>query len=117
MTTELIDNRLNALTAWVVGGLCFILVFTISVVALMLWQTSRITNNRAELETVATQTHSALCAFKLDLKKRYDANTKLLREHPEDPVLVFNLVIPRDTLVQSTHAQQGTLDSLDELKC
>jgi hypothetical protein len=117
MSTELIDNRLNALTSWVVGGLCFILVFTISVVALMLWQTSRIASNGAQLRVVATQTHSSLCALRHDLSVRYESNAKLLREHSEDPIQVFGLAIPRRELVQSAHDQKATLDALADLKC
>jgi len=65
----------------------------------------------------ARQTHSALCALKLDLKGRYVSGAKILSEHPEDPVRVYGLTIPRDQLVSSHQNQGSTLRALRVLKC
>lgn len=65
----------------------------------------------------ARDTHSALCAFKVDLRGRYINGGKILADHPEDPVKVFGLTIPRDQLMQTHKSQKSTLDSLAVLDC
>ncbi len=65
----------------------------------------------------ARDTHAALCTFRQDLQTRYDDAAKLLEEHPEDPVKVFGLTIPRDQLVQANQGRGATLESLKILDC
>jgi hypothetical protein len=112
-----VEQRLGTLTSWVTAGLAFILVFTISVMGIMVWQSYRLGENANQLKSVATETHGALCALKFDLNKRYDSNVKILREHPGDPVRVFGLTIPRDQLQSSVDSQKSTLNALVSLDC
>lgn len=117
MPTIEIENRLDSLTGWVTAGLCFIVVFAISVMGLMFWFALQSSHQAGDIQGIATETHTALCAFKQDLEVRHAANLQILREHPEDPVSVFNLVIPRATLRSSVDSQKQTLDSLVSLDC
>lgn len=68
-------------------------------------------------EAVTINTRRVLCSFKADLQSRVDQANKILEEHPEDPVKVYGLVIPRATLIQQTANQQRSLDALDGLRC
>ena len=111
MTTE-VDTKLASLTAWVAAGLCFILVFAISVMGVMVWQAVRVSQNAEELKTVATETHDSLCAFKADLDKRHTAGEQFLKQNPDG--------IPGISAVQiqqSLNNQQDTLNSLATLDC
>jgi hypothetical protein len=112
-----LSRSLNRYQAIVVGGVAFVVVFAVTVMGVMLWQSFRLGQEAAKVENVAVTTHDALCAFTGDLKTRYTANVKLLRDHPEDPIRAFGLEFPRATLVNSTTGQKATLDSLKGLSC
>lgn len=114
---EKLERKLGSLQAWVSGGLAFIVVFSITVTGLMFWQAYRLGQQAAEVKQVAVTTHDALCAFKLDLQRRYNDNRKLLRDHPEDPVRAFGLEIPRATLESSVANQKATLEALSIVRC
>ena len=65
----------------------------------------------------ARQTHTALCAFRFDLQTRYDSGAKILAEHPENPVHIYGLAIPRDQLISSHQSQESALRALRRLNC
>lgn len=111
-----IERKLASLTAWIAAGLGFALVLAVSFIAVAVWQANAQASDRAHLVTVATQTHDALCAFKIDLRGRYrdglqfEQDVKAGRRPP----------IPGITdadFVRSLVAQKSTLDSLENLKC
>jgi hypothetical protein len=116
-TVARLAKSLGRYQAAVVGGLAFIVVFAITVMGIMLWQSYRLGQEAEKVQHVATTTRGALCALRQDVKTRRDANLKLLRDHPEDPVLAFGLEIPRDTLLQSAAGQTSTLKALVTLDC
>jgi hypothetical protein len=107
-------ERLNWMLNW--AG-AFLLFFVVSMTALMLWQAFRLGATSAEVKSVAITTHDSLCALKGDLQTRYNSGTKVLNEHPEDPVHVYGLTIPRAQLLQSHQGQGATLESLAQLDC
>ncbi len=117
MASQALDRKLTTLTAWVTAGICFMVVFAVSVAGLLYWGAARQAAQSEKIKAVAVETHDSLCALKIDLRSRYDSSSKILKEHPEDPVTVFGLTIPRDQLVQSNQSQKDTLDSLTVLDC
>lgn len=112
MPTAEIDRKLAVLTAWVAAGLCFILVFSISVMGLMVWQAVRLSGNAAQLRTVANETHDSLCAFKMDLERRYVTGVKFLGENPDGIPGISG-----EQIQQSLTNQKATLSSLENLDC
>lgn len=117
MAESQVEAKLGQLQAWVVAGLAFILVFCMSMTALMLWQARESGQASGRVEAQAEETHNALCAFKQDLKERYLSSLKILREHPEDPVQIFGLVVPRQELVNANKTRADALQSLSILDC
>ena len=111
------EQKLERLSWMINWAGAFVLFFVVSMTALMLWQAYRLGGTASEVKNVAVQTHDSLCALKLDLQGRYDSGSKILSDHPEDPVQVYGLTIPRDTLVQSNQSQASTLQALGALDC
>lgn len=105
-----IETALAGLQTKVIAGLCFIIAFAITFTAVGAFLMVKVSGD-------ARESHAALCAFKSDLETRHASSVKLLHDHPEDPVRVYGLTVPRDQLVQSTQSQQATLDSLGGLSC
>lgn len=112
-----LEAKLGALQTWVTAGIGFIVVFAVSVMAALVWFAAVQSGQRSDLADVAVETHTALCSLRADLQVRYDANARLLKEHPGDPVRAYNLVIPRATLKSSVASQKATLDALGSLNC
>jgi hypothetical protein len=112
MPNSEVDRKLATLTAWLTAGICFLIVFSISVMGVLVWQSMRVGQTASDLEGVATETHDALCAFKTDLQKRYAAGTKFLKENPEGIPGISAAQIK-----QSLSNQESTLDSLEPLDC
>lgn len=112
MPTTEIDRKLAVLTAWVAAGLCFILVFAISVMGLMVWQAARLSQNAQGLEEVATETHESLCAFKMDLERRYETGIKFLGDNPDGIP-----GISAEQIQNSLTNQKATLSALETLDC
>jgi hypothetical protein len=118
MSTAEIDKKLAVLSAYVVGGLAFLLVFAVTVMGWAMWQSSRLSANAAELRVVATETHDSLCAFKSDLRERYVQGQKYLRENPAGLIdSRGQVIISREQIVAQQTSRKDTLDSLRELDC
>ncbi len=64
------------------------------------------------LALAALQSHRALCSFKDDLQRRYDAGLQFVADHPDGIP-----GISRNDLERSLANQHATLDSLDSLDC
>jgi hypothetical protein len=112
MPNSEVDRKLATLTAWLTAGICFLIVFSISVMGVLVWQANKASQNAQALEKVATETHDALCAFKFDLKKRHDNGVQFLKENPNGIPGISAAQIK-----QSLGNQQDTLDSLEPLDC
>ena len=112
-----IERALDDLASRTTFGLCFIVVFALTVLGALAWYGHQQGKQADALKAVATETHGALCSFKGDLQHRFDANLKLLQDHPEDPVRAYGLVIPRGTLASSVSNQKATLKALAPLDC
>jgi cytochrome c-type biogenesis protein CcmH/NrfG len=107
-----VDRRLATLSAWVTAGICFLIVFAISVMGVLVWQAQKTGQQAKALEKVATETHDSLCALKSDLQKRYVAGTKFLKENPKGIPGISAAQIK-----QSLSNQESTLLSLEPLDC
>lgn len=107
-------QKLSTLTMVVTGGLIFILVFTISMTSLMVFQAYRSGQQAATIKQVAVETHSALCTFRGDLARRYNDGLAYEKEHPNG---VPALGLSSADLQRSLAAQKSTLDSLTVLDC
>lgn len=106
------ERKLAQLSTWLTALICFVLVFVISIMAVVVWQSSTVGRNAERLEEVATQTHDTLCAFKRDLEVRYDNGAKFLKENPEGIPGISAAEIQR-----SLSNQKSTLESLSNLDC
>ena len=107
-----ITTRLTSLQTIVSWGLGVVVALSISMVGGMLWLTSSSFNQAAELRDVATETHSALCTLKNDIKVRHDAGVKFVNENPDGIP-----GISRAQLDQSLNSQRDTLRALGVLDC
>lgn len=117
MSDNQVERRLSVLQSWVTFGLAFILLFSISVMGIMVWQSYRLGANANELRGVATETHSSLCAFKTDLQTRHENSVKYLQDHPSGLVAHGEVLISPAQIQQSLDAQSATLSSLSGLDC
>lgn len=62
--------------------------------------------------------HKALCVFRGDLEARMLNSEKILREQQgQDPVILYGLRIPRETLTANAVAQRRSVEALDSLDC
>lgn len=93
---------------WIVVGLATgVLVLLVSVIL----------SNR-ELARDGREAHDALCVFKADLIEGRDRTQSYLDAQPKaDPVIVFGLEIPRDTLISNVSTQTSRIESLNKLEC
>jgi hypothetical protein len=64
------------------------------------------------VETTTRATHSALCAFKVDLERRVQAGEEFLAENPEGVP-----GISRESIQRSLDSQKSTLLALASLDC
>jgi len=71
--TSSLARSLGRYQAMVVGGLCFIILFAISIMGVMLYLSFSVGAQSARLEAIASQTHNTLCAL-------YNQNTTANRE-------------------------------------
>lgn len=117
MPESQVAQRLNVLTGWITATIVFAVVFAISVMGIMVWQAYRVGDNASQLRDVATETHGALCALKLDLQARHDNGVKYLEDHPSGVTAHGEIVIPAAQIQKSLDAQAATLKSLDSLDC
>jgi Flp pilus assembly protein TadB len=118
MSTSEIDKKLAILSAYVVAGLAFLLVFAVTVMGWAVWQSSRLSANAAELRVVATETHDSLCAFKADLQERYRQGQEYIKDHPAGLLdSRGQTIISRDQIAAQQTSRKDALDSLRELDC
>lgn len=118
MTTEVVEAKLGSLTSWVTAGLVFIVVFSISISGVLLWYARDNAAQARDIAAVTKDTHSALCAFKLDLIKRHNASRDFADEHPEGLLSDSGKVLISPEQIQaSLDAQEGTIASLRILNC
>lgn len=68
------------------------------------------------LERVASETHDALCSFKLDLKRRYSNGQGYVADVREGRRPIIQGITLAD-LERSLSNQRSTLDSLKPLDC
>jgi len=118
MSLDIVNQRLGVLTAWIIGGLAFIFVFTLTVIATLVWQASITAHNTQRLREVAITTHDALCSLRADLVLRHKSSAKFLIEHPEGLLGENGVVlVSAASIKQSVEAQAATINALDELEC
>jgi hypothetical protein len=117
LATEM-QHRLNALTAWVVVGLGFILVFALTVMLILMWLVFSTANTSRDVRTTATESHVALCALKSDVRSRHASGLAYQKAHPEGLVRTDGVVlISPAQLRQSLESQRATLAALATLDC
>ena len=74
-------------------------------------------NQNRGLKAVATETHGALCAFKLNLSERHRDGVRYLRDHPNGITAHGEVIISAAQVQKSLDGQAATLSSLRELDC
>lgn len=107
-------RKLSGLTTIVTGGLVFILVFTISMTTLMVWQAYRSGAQSQQLKQIAVETHDSLCALRADVKRRYLSSQDYLEKHPSGAP---SLGLTANDIRRSLKSQRTTLEALQSLKC
>lgn len=111
-TTSRVEAKLGSLQAWVIAGLFFILTFAATFTAWGAYQAHKLSDNRAELAIIATQTHSALCTLRADLQHRIDDANKFLVDHPNGIP-----GISAQEIKNSINNEEQTVNALAPLKC
>jgi hypothetical protein len=117
MPNQQVEQRVSVLTTWVTAGLCFIVVFAISVMGILAWQAFRVGSNARQLREVATETHGALCALKHDQQSRHDAGVEYLHDHPRGVIAHGEVVISAAQIQKSLDGQESTIAALRGLDC
>lgn len=113
-----VETKIVSLQAWVTAGLCFIVVFAVSIMGIMVWTAVRVGENARDLAAVAEETHDALCAFKVDLTKRWQGGVAFVKENPSGlRDARGEIIISRDQLDTSNANQRAALDALRRLDC
>lgn len=75
-------------------------------------------NQERGIQSLASESHSALCAFKRDIEQRRDRSVEYLEEHPRGLVSSSGeVILSRLEIQRSIDAQNSTLAALDELRC
>ena len=98
-------HSLKVLSRWTMAlFLSILLVF-----GLQLYQSAR---QRAQIARVADHTLDALCTFRLDIQRRYDAGVDFLVKHPDGIDGISAADIKR-----SLDNQKSALDALKQLPC
>ena len=119
MTThsDVAEVRLRQLQAWVTAAVIGAVVFAMTVLGFMFWQSYRVGVNTQHLKQVALETHGALCAFKIDLTHRYDDGVKYLEDHGSGLTAHGEVLITAAQIKRSLDSQKATLTSLAGLDC
>lgn len=121
MGTEIsqVEVKLAALQSWVVGGLAFILVFAVTVIALMLWQANNAATTSIEVKHNAEVTMQALCSLKIDIRRRRNVALEFLKEHPQGLTskVTGEVLISAQQLQQGISNQNSTLEALKNIPC
>jgi hypothetical protein len=80
-------------------------------------QTHALAEQNRILVRQGIEAHKALCVFRSYRVQKRDEAQRYLDEQKGDPIVVFGLQIPRDTLEASVSDQQQVVESLGDLKC
>ena len=112
-----VEKKLGILQTWVTASVVGVIVFAMTVMGFMVWQSYRVGANGQQLRQVATDTHSSLCALKIDLQRRYDDGVKYLNDHPNGLTSHGEVVITAAQIQQSLDGQASTLRALHTLDC
>jgi hypothetical protein len=116
--TEQAQQRLNTLSAMVVGGLAFLVIFSISIMGLLVWLAFTVSGNTHQIQENANANTTALCALRRDIKLRRDGAVTYLADHPDGLTDKYgNVLISKAQLAKSIHDQTATLNSLVGLNC
>lgn len=117
MPVSEVEQKLGSLQAWVTAAIVGAVVFALTVMGFMVWQSYRVGENAQQLRAVAAETHESLCALKLDIKTRYDSGVKYLKDHPRGLTAHGEVAIPAAQIQQSLDNQNATLKALEGLDC
>lgn len=78
--SETVEGKLGSLQSWIVGGLAFIVVFSLTMTMIMLWQAYRFGEASAELRRTVSDQHSVLCAQKINTEESIASSKKYLED-------------------------------------
>jgi len=109
-----LERSLARYQGFVTFGLCFIVVFAVTVSAVMLWSAYRIGQQSERLNNIALTTHNSLCALRNDMKTRYDDGVKFLADNPSGLLSPSNheIIIPAALLQANVQNQKAALAAL-----
>lgn len=112
-TTARLAQSLARYQALVVAGLAFIVLFAISMMGVMLYQSFAIGRQSAKLEEIADETHDSLCALYLKEVRARKNTLEILKESPLGLTdRNGNIVIEASLLQSSIDQQQETINAL-----
>jgi len=118
MPESQVEQALTSMSFKVTGGLIALIVFIVSMTALMTYLAISSGRSAAQVEASATETHAALCALKADVQRRYDSSVEYLEKHPQGLVSSSgDLILSATEIRRSQVAQKSTLDALGTLSC
>lgn len=107
-------RRLNTLQTLATAALLFLVVFVVSMTALMVYVARESGENASELRQVATETHGALCTLRADVAQEQAGAIRFLKQNPEGaPALDLSAA----DIQRSINDRNDTLEALGGLKC
>ena len=112
-TVAKLARSLGRYQAMVVGGLCFIILFAITIMGVMLYLSFTLGSQSQRLENIATETHNVLCAqFTKEVVANRDARA-LLRGSPQGLLdRRGNIVIEASLIQRGIDQRQDTIDAM-----
>lgn len=116
MSDNEITRKLAALEMWKTAVVVFLLILTVSITSVQVWLAFRVGAQARDLRAVATETHDALCSFKLDLQTRQEDGRRYLRDVRAGRREIIEGITIQE-LEESLAARQATLDTLASLDC
>ena len=108
-----VESTLAKYQSLVTAGLAFIVVFTVSMVGVMLFQSYRMGQQSEQIKAVAVSTHSALCALRNARLAEQASSKKFLKEHPNGLTDRYGSILISAAQIQgSIDSQQTVIDAL-----
>ena len=107
-----IEKALQRYQNYVVGMLAFVVVFALTIMVVLFWQTYRLGEQASDLRHVATTTHNSLCALQQNMRRSYDDTAKFLKANPAGLISGGTVIISAEILEQQ---QANRLTSLNAL--
>lgn len=107
----------------VVEGLVILILILGTMTGIAFWKLKSVTDANRKLALQGKESHDTSCAFRHDLTQRRDNTQKLLNDHPDaklidvDPSPYAQVMVARETLVNSVRSSNLTLDSFQNLTC